>query len=428
MSNFLQILIDEEAAKIHDFLSSLASNNRDDLHNFFNFARAVRDSQCEIRPAHMVQILDLMDSLQAHGKILDSHRHWTLATFALKAALEDGDDPAILSRVVLESVKLSLSGIAEKLSNPVVGDRDFFRFFAENSSVLSDDAYRAVWDNSVILTRYCAHDTSRHNLLFGSTNTYFQESIAANRALSGLIANYSYDHEAYIDWSEFGQASVDAERLIALEEQILRAHAAGVRIVPHQSDALLILGFAENLLGIRSMGDSRHAEAIDHTITALFDIVRLDGSQPLGNNLFRCSGRPRTLQTSGQNPASNWLFQLFCSDFHSDLLRSMSRLKGQELAPSVKLSLQLFAGQVLRSSAQANAPLFKESNFDNKGFISDVIAEFPSSLSGENPLQGLKKVERLAILEAVTDVDIKRQLLKKYKSEKGHVLMHDLGM
>lgn len=428
MSDFLQILINEESAKIHGYLNVQGQDRLRNFYNLADFARAVGDSGRELRPSHIKQIFDLMDLLQAQNVDFEPHTHWMLGTFALGAALEVGDDPEILNRVALDSVSLSLKSIDQKLSNPVVGGRDFFSFFAEHASVLSDEAFKAVWDNSVILTRYAGYEGSKHNLLFGSTGTFFQEQIPANRALTSLIAYYSYDHEAYFDWSDFGQGGVEAQRLTELHIQIQRAYAAGVRIVPHQADALLILGIAENLQGIRSMGDSSHSAMIDQTITALFEMVRLEGPQPITNNLLRSPGRQRCIKTERKDYKSNWLLGMFCGDFHSDLLSSLVRLRDQDLAPSVRACLDSFAGQILRSSAQAQAPLVKQSDFDNRGFISAVMEGFPHLLRSENPLQGLQKAERLAILGCVSDPETKRQLLKTYKSDRGHVLEHDLGM
>lgn len=428
MSDYLQTLIDEVTAKVQKLFAS-DRGQWSIKHSFQDFARVLRDSECAIRPAHLAQIFDLMDMLQSKDEILEADRHWILGTFALQAALEEGDDPSLFSRVVLDSVRLSLKSIEAKTSSPVVGSRAFFSFFGQHASVLSDEAFKAVMDNSVMLTRYAGRETSEHNLLFGCSDQYFQENVPANRALSGLMAHYTYDHEDSIDWrDDYGQDGPYAQNLVQLQQQLLRAHALGVKIVPHQADALLVMGFAENLLSIRDQGDATHSGLIDQTITALFNMVVLEGSQPITNNMFKSPGQQRQIKTSSATIKFNWLFPSFCAGFHSDIKRSLARLNEQTLVPEVRRALDAFAGHVLRSSAQAQAPLLKNSRFDNSAFIRDILVEFPGFLQGDNPLQGLQKTERLAILEAVTDVSVKRQLLKQYKSDKGQVLMSDLGM
>lgn len=428
MSQYLQILIDEEVAKVAELLTQ----ERDHYtvkHSFQDFARKVRDGEFKIPPAQIEQIFKLMDLLRDHGEIQQADRRWMLGTFALQAALDEGDDPTILSRVVIDSVNLSLYGIEDKLQTAVVGGRDLFEFFGEHSSVLSNEAFKAVLDNSVMLTRYAGQESRQHNLLFGCNQSFFQERCPANHAFTALISEHTDSYEEHIVWDkDYGQGGSQAERLELLLSEIRRAHSLGVKVVPHHADALLYLGLSANLLSIRNTGDSDYAAKIDSTICALLEMTTPDGPLAITNNLFRFPGRVVTLETSASKVKSAWLFKDHCKGYHSDLIGSLKSVFGADLDPRVRAAVDKFAGHILICSAQAQKNLHKDSSYDNGRFIQEVLEQIPGFLQGDNPLHGLKKEERLAILEAISDLSTKRQLLKKYKSDKGQVLMHDLGM
>lgn len=426
MSQYLQTLIDEEVAKV----SQLLTQDRDHYtikHSFQDFARKVRDGEFKIPPAQIEQIFGLMDLLQAHGEIQQSDRRWMLGTFALQAAVGEGEDPAILSRVVIDSVNLSLYGIEDKLQTAVVGGRELFEFFGSHAAILTDEAFRAVMDNSVMLTRYAGQEARQHNLLFDCTQPFFQGRFPANHAFTSLISEQTDSYEDQIAWrDDYGQGGSQAGRLDGLLDQITRAHSLGVKVVPHIADTLLYLGLSAKLQSIRDSGDSAYAVKIDSTVRALLEMVTPEGPQSITSNMLRFPGRAVTLESSSKK--SSWLFKEFCQGYHDDLTTSLTNLSEAELDPSVRKAVEKLASFILISSAQAQKALLKESAYDNGPFIRQTLEIFPGFLQGENPLLGLKKEERLAILEAITDLDTKRQLLKKYKSDKGQVLMHDLGM
>lgn len=425
MSPYLQKMIDDEVANTNERLKTCDLKGWKIKHGFQDFARKVLDADFEIAPVQAQQILDLMDLLGGHQQIMDSDRSWMLGTLLRKLRGREADQAQVFNRVLTDSVNLSIARIEEKEQNPVVGGRKLFEFFAYHAKALSDDTFKLVFDHSRILTRFCGDDDSRHNLLFDCSNEFFQQLHPSNHALMHLIALYVDDYENLIDWNGYTKPGYKTDRLHDLMGFLQRAHGLGVKVQMHAADVLLISGFAKNLMAIEQPAGPVKRDALIETVKALLEMVTPDeGLQALSANLFKYPVRPKVVFKTKQT----WLVGQFCPDFHKDMAKSFSDLASTSGAEVIKPQINAFIGHVFLSAAQAYKPMESNRQFNGAWFLREVAGLCRETLVGGNPLKGLKKEERLAVLEAVTDIELKRQLLNKYKAEKGQVLMHDLGL
>lgn len=427
MSQHFQVIIDREAGKITEMLKAGAPTGYKVINTFQDFYRLVDNCGFEIELIHASQILDLMDSIKQHGKMSDYHEAAALGVLVSHLVYTDGQDATILNRLIIDSVAVSLRNIEAKEQYPVAGGRFLFEFFAMHASVLSDEAFKTLFDNSVPLTRYAGSETSQNNLLFGCTNSYFQQECPANCALSHLVAYHTDMFEEEINWwDDYGWGGKCAGRLRELQNQIARIDGLGIRLNMHHADAIFITGLSVRLLSIREKGVMpEYAEGIEETVTTLLRMTTPDRPQALASNLFRFHGRPYTNSTKEK---ATWLNRRFCEEYHQDLLDNLGDLDAAIESPSIRQAFEAFSWGVLINAAQAQHNLKKDSAFDNASFLEGMTQYCNTPFEQKNPLAGLKKIERLAVLESIKDMQIKRLLLKQYKSDKGHVLTHDLGM
>ena len=427
MSQYLQSMIDEQIAGAHDFLESGDPNYWTLKHRFSDFAAKLRDGDFEVAPSQVIQLFELMDLLTAHDHILESDRTWVLSTLIKKASLDECDDTAIINRILIASVNHSLSLIEQKVDRPVVASRELFGFFASHAKVMSDEAFKLLLDHSVILTRYAGRTTNQHNLLFGSTDRLFQQETPANLAFTSLISHHLGNYEHEIKWADLpGSSSYHEKELSELLRQLNRAGSLGVHVSMHQSDALLMVGLAANLLLSDTKGaHPDHDRAAHEAAINVLKMATPPGPLPLSENLFRFPGRPFI---NSFKKKTTWMYEEFCEKFHQDLLFSLTKFSEAPLADEVREAFSDFSGSILISAAQAQKNLAKVSGYKNASFLHEMAGLCSQTLEGPNPLRGLNKDERLAVIDSVQEMSVKRQLLSKYKSDKGQALMNDLGM
>lgn len=428
MSQHLQPIIDEQVRKINELLRTGVPAGHRIITHFQDFYRLVDDGDFEMTASQASQILDLVDLLKQHGQMGDYYERAALGVIVQSLDFTEDQNATVLDRLFLDAIAVSLRNIEAKEEFSVPGGRDLFLLFSSHSHFLSDEAFAAVLNHSPALTRYAGGQNDQNNLLFGCTNSYFQQECPTNYALLHLVEHHTERFEESIDWwKDYGYAGKYVKRLGELQDVIARVDDLGIKITLHHADALFITGLSERLLSIRFKGGlPEYEDALIGTVASLMRITTpVRGAQPLSDNLFRFHGRP---YTNSFKEKTTWLNKGFCEEFHQDLLDNLASLDPKSLPQAVREAFDLFARNILLNAAQAKAGLMKQSDFDNTSFIQSMIGYCKATLEGENPLAGLMKADRLAILEAVDDKELKRDLLKKYKSDKGQVLMHDLGM
>jgi hypothetical protein len=426
MNPYLQQNIDDQFAKAHAWIANEQRGARTLRDSFQDFAHKVRDFQYDITLGQAGQILDLIALLDQHGQSSNSGKYWMLGALVRKIREVDEPDAGVLSRILIESVSVSLAMIEDKEQFSVVAGRTLFEYFAFHAEKLSDEAFKVLFDNSRVLTRFAGEDESSHNLLFDCSMEYFQSLNPTNHALMSLVSLHVESHEKYIDLEEILlEDSYKKRHLLLALSQIRRAHELGVKIQMHAPDVLFVSGFARRLMQVDQKVGAENASLLEATAKALLEMVTPDQAVPaITNNLFKYPVRSKIVLSAKHD----WLLGMFKKPFHEDIGKSLNALRSLNNLGAIEPQVTAFASHVFLSGAQAHHHLAKATLWDNKPYLREWLPHAETMLLGNNPLKGLKATERLVVLDVVKDKALKHHLLQQYKADKGPRLMEELGL
>lgn len=421
MSEYIRTLIEEETAKLQKMLRSAhASNRRTIAQSFQDLTRKIRAENEQVSGAIIEKSYVLMDAVAGHVQEFD--RRWLITALIENGVKEEGDSPEIFSRLLIDAVDASVRLFEDKTkSNATVGGRSLFNFFADHVDILSDQAYKKVFDHSSLLTRYATGVNDASNFMLGSSNPQFQGSFPANHAFGSLFKLRLNDFEDKIDWSDYVAGGKNPKALADLMSDFLRAKELGVQIDMHWADTLLIVSFIGELAAIRMVerNDLRQ-EFFDETIIAMVDlVVPKEPSMAVSANLFRQAG------TQSKMP---WIGLEYAQSFHEDLIEAFDFISTLDLSAEVAQAVSRLGFYVLLNAAQAHRYLIRDGFHDNTEFMRSMSVHCTHPLSIEKPLGKLNPAERANLIEAIVDPSLKRSLLRQYKSSRGHVLEQALGL
>jgi hypothetical protein len=429
-NSYLQIKIDEQFAKAHAWIANEARGKDTLKDRFSDFACQVRDFDTDISLQEAQQLMDLMSLLDEHQQTSTSSKYWVLGAMVRRIRDGDKNDSALLSQILTEAVNVSLARVDEKERYPVVAGRKFFDYFACHVEKFTDEAFKLVFDHSRVLTRFTGEEKTSHNLLFDCTSdsfhATFQENHPANHALMCLLQIHVENHEDWFDLDDIVQhVDYRKKHMVLAFAQIQRAHELGVKLHMHVPDVLLVSGLARRLMKVEQNVDNDTPGLFAETAKALLEMATPAGAVPaIADNLFRHPVRPRQEEMG----KFIWLEGKYQHGFHRDVTKSLEALQSMNNLSAIEPQVKAFIGHVFFSAVQAQDKL-KKSGFNDNGPYLKVWSGWCSELlSGDNPLKGLKATERVVVLNAIQDTPLKRQLLKKYKAERGEVLMDELGL
>jgi hypothetical protein len=421
VSDYLQALIEGEKVKLQGLLRSANSKDRTKIADSFQiFTRkfALEDQRCS--GAVIEKTYDLMHAVGGHVREFD--RRGLLAGLIQGASMEEGDNPELFNRLLIDAVDVSVRTFEDKTkNNHAVAGRVLFEYFADHIDILSDEAFKKVFDHSSLLTRYSAGVGDAHNFMLGSSNPQFQGTFPASRAFTALFQHRLNEFEENIDWNDYVGGGKNPKALAELMNDFIRAKELGVRVDMHMADVLLIVSFIGELAAIRSVErhDDRQA-FFDDTILAMVElVVPKKPSLTVGSNIFRRDG------TQSQTP---WIGQDYAQMFHEDLVEAFDFINSLKLSPQVEEAVSQIGFYIVLNAAQANPYLIRDSFYDNTDFMRSMAAYCAGPLSMEKPLGKLKPSERADLIDVVTDPALKRSLLNQYKSSRGRVLEQALGL
>jgi hypothetical protein len=426
MNPYLQIHIDEQFAKAHAWIASEEKGARTLLNSFQDFAHKVRDFQYDIGVGQATQILELMVLLDQHDQASSSGKYWMLGALVRKIRETDEPNTEVLSTILMESVAVSLARIEEKEQYPVVAGRELFEYFAFHAEKLSDEAFKVLFDNSRVLTRFSGDDGARHNLLFDCTMEFFQSQNPTNHALMSLVSLHVESHEDYFDLIDVvSQDDYRKDHLLRALAQLRRAHEIGVKLQMHVPDVLFVSGLVRRLMQVEQDAAAESAGVYAQTAKALLEMVTPDQAVPaITNNLFKYPVRSKVVNSLKRD----WLLGMFKKDVHQDIGAGLKALASLPNLAAIESQVKAFACHVFLSAAQAHHPLAKETQWDNKPYLREWVPLCRELLLGSNPLKGMKPSERLVVVDVIQDKALKHHLLKQYKADKGPRLMEELGM
>ena len=421
MSEYIRTLIEEETARLLKILrGGHAPDRRTLAQSFQDFTRKIRAEKEQVSGTIIEKAYVLMDAVAGHVQEFD--RRWLIAALIENGVREEGDNPEIFSRLLIDAVDASVRLFEDKTeSNATVGGRRLFDFFTDHVDVLTDQAFKKVFDHSSLLTRYATGVNDASNFMLGSSNPQFQGTFPANHAFTSLFKLRLNNFEEKIDWSDYVAGGKNPKALADLMNDFLRAKELGAKIDMHWADTLLITSFIGELAAIRMA--ERHdlrQEFFDETIIALVKlVVPKEPSMAVSNNLFRRAG------TQSQMP---WIGLEYAQSFHEDLVRAFDFISTLDLSAEVADAVSQLGFYILLNAAQAHRYLIRDGFHDNTDFMRSMAAHCTHPLSIEKPLGKLKPAERADLIDAVTDPALKRSLLRQYKSSRGHVLEQALGL
>lgn len=421
MSEYIRTLIEEETAKLQKILRSAdASDRRSVAKSFQDLTRKIRAEKEQVSGAIIEKAFELMGAVAGHVQEFD--RRWLIAALIENGVREEGDNPEIFSRLLIDAVDASVRLFEDKTqSNATVGGRSLFNFFADHVDILSDQAFKKVFDHSSLLTSYAGGIQDASNFMLGSSDPEFQAVFPANHAFGSLFKLRLNDFEEEIEWNDYVGGGKNPKALADLMSDFLRAKDLGVQVDMHIADALLITNFIGHLAAIREVEWSHERQVFfDETIIAMVDLVVPKApSLAVSNNLFRQAG------TKSQMP---WISQQYAALFHEDLVSGFDFISTVKLSVEVAEAVSQLGFYILLNAAQAHRYLIRDGFHDNTDFMSSMSAHCTNYLSIEKPLGKLKPDERAHLIDAVTDPTLKRSLLRQYKSSRGHVLEQALGL
>jgi hypothetical protein len=414
-------LIEDETAKLQKILRSAdASDRRSVAKSFQDLTRKIRAEKEQVSGAIIEKAYELMGAVAGHVQEFD--RRWLIAALIENGVMEEGDNPEIFSRLLIDAVDASVRLFEDKTqSNATVGGRSLFNFFADHVDILSDQAFKKVFDHSSLLTRYSTGVNDASNFMLGSSNPQFQGTFPANHVFGSLFKLRLNDFDDEIDWSDYVAGGKNPKALADLMNDFLRAKELGVQLDMHWADTLLITSFIGELAAIRMVerNDLRQ-DFFDETIIAMVDlVVPKKPSMAVSTNLFRQAGM------QSQMP---WIALEHAQSFHEDLAGAFEFISTLDVSAEVAEKVSQLGFYILLHAAQAHRYLIRDGFHDNTDFMRSMSAHCTNSLSIEKPLGMLKPGERAHLIDAVTDPTLKRSLLRQYKSSRGHVLEQALGL
>jgi hypothetical protein len=421
VSDYLIALIEDETAKLQKILRSAhASDRRTLAQSFQDLTRKIHFENEKVSGAIIEKAYVLLDAVAGHVQDFDRRR--LLAALIENAVREEGDNPEIFCRLLIDAVDASVMTFEDKTkNNATVGGRRLFDFFADHIDVLSDQAFKKVFDHSSLLTSYAGGIKDASNFMLGSSDPEFQATFPANHAFGSLFKLRLNDFEEEIDWNDYVGGGKNPKALAELMSDFLRAKDLGVQVEMHMADALLITNFIGHLAAIREVEwNHERQDFFDETIIAMVDLVVPKApSLAVSNNLFRQAG------TKSQMP---WISQQYAEFFHEDLVSGFDFISTVELSAEVAEAVSQLGFYILLNAAQANRYLSRDSFYDNSAFMRSLAVHCTGPLSLEKPLGKLKPAERADLIDAIPDPALKRSLLNQYKSSRGRVLEQALGL
>ncbi|MBI6882585.1 hypothetical protein [Pseudomonas putida] len=427
MSEALQKLLDERSREIDLLIPQTVSSEWVVKHKFQDFTRLVRDAEFEISLDQASQIFELMDRLENVGHLAVSDKDWMLGTLLLQIKDEDTERTGIADRVVIDAVDASARRIKEKHNQPVIAGSKLFDFAAFNAQFLGDQALYVLFAHSRDMTRFVDEDGRENKFLLDCSSGVVQSYHPANMALTSMLALNIGPYEDSVDWSRLSDDTPEKRYFLRFLDQLSRISELGISVKPNTTDILQISGLVKRLIQLESDPhfDDQTKLAIQKAIHDVFGLFRPDGDPPAPqDNLFKYPIKPRTIA----KVKHKWFAGGLYTDFISDVSRNLSELVGATKGTVYEADASSFISNIFLHAAQAHGPLQKEAKVDNQSFLRETAKHCKEFLAGENPLKGLKKDERLAVLNAVEDPSMRKNLLSRYKSDKGQALMSDLGI